>query len=97
MAVESSDPRAALAVENGAPPTNGKTQYHLVGASVGLGLGLLTAYLFVHAAEESMSARAAEERLKGPTPKPVPTWDLLKLTLSIVNLMRQIAKVSAKS
>ena len=88
MAVEPSIPPGVPAVEAGPPAANWKTKYYLIGAIVGLSLGLLTAYLF---------ARAAEENMKGPQPKRVQTGDALKLTLSVVTLIRQIAEIGAKS
>ncbi|GAB4572098.1 MAG: hypothetical protein Kow0077_10610 [Anaerolineae bacterium] len=63
-----------------------KTRTYLIGAVLGLLLGLLSAYLFVRAAEES----------SGGQPKKIKTGDAMKMTLSILTLVRQIAEIGSK-
>lgn len=66
--------------------TNWKTRTYLIGAAVGLLLGLLSAYLFVRASSESPSAK----------PKQVKTVDLMKMTLAVLGLVRQFAELGGK-
>ncbi len=74
-----------------APGTTGldwKTQIYIIGAVVGLLLGLLSAYLYV---------RAAKENSRAEKPKKVSTGDAMKLSLSLLTLIRQIAELGAKN
>ncbi len=67
--------------------SNGNGQTYLIGAAVGLVLGLLAAYLFL---------RAAGENPGGPR-RQIPTMDLLKLVLAVLGLIRQIAEAGKRS
>lgn len=72
------------------PATGGlswKASAYLIGALIGLFLGLLTAYLYVRASEESAS--------KGPTK--IKTGDAMKLSLALLTLIRQITEIGSKS
>ena len=84
MTTNPSPPQAAAP---GAAGQNWKTQTYLIGAVVGLLLGLLAAYLF---------ARASEENNNSATPQKVRTSDMMKLTLSVLNLVRQVADIGAR-
>lgn len=84
MATNPSPPQAAVP---GAASQNWKVRTYLIGAVVGLMLGLLAAYLF---------ARAAEENNHSATPQKVGTGDMMKLTLSVLNLIRQVADLGAR-
>ncbi len=81
------DPTSPPGVAPASPGANWKTRAYLIGIILGLGLGLLSAYLFV---------RAAEENSSGKTPQKIGTGDAMKLTLSLLNLIRQIAELGAK-
>ncbi len=82
------DSNTPPAVEPRATGLDWKTQTYLIGAIIGLALGLLSAYLFI---------RAAEENMKGEKPRKVGTGDAMKLVLSVLTLVRQIADIGAKS
>ena len=79
MAVKPSDPQAVASASGG---MSWKTQSYLVGVIGGLLLGLLSAYLYV---------RATEENMTGDRPQRVKTGDLMKLTLALLAMIRQIA------
>jgi hypothetical protein len=70
-----------------APGANWKTRAYLIGAAIGLLLGLLSAYLYVRASEEDINQSGA---------KKVKTGDAMKLTLSVLGLVRQIAELGSK-
>ena len=63
-----------------------KTRTYVIGAALGLLLGLLSAYLFVRASQENMKDE----------PKNIKTMDLMKMTLSVLALVRQIAEMGSK-
>jgi NhaP-type Na+/H+ or K+/H+ antiporter len=67
---------------------NWRTKAYLIGVILGLLLGLLSAYLYV---------RAAQENAKSDKPRKVKTGDAMKLTLAILALVRQIAELGGKS
>ncbi len=69
------------------PALSWKTQNLIIGALIGLALGLLAAYLYVRAAGEN--DHAAE-------PKKIATMDALKLGLAAMGLIRQIAEIGGK-
>ena len=64
-----------------------KTQTYIVGALVGLGLGLLSAYFFARVSEEN--GHDGPSRIK--------TIDTLKLAVSVLGLLRQITDMGAGS
>lgn len=64
-----------------------KMQTYLIGALIGLAIGLLTAYFF---------ARASEEQGK-TGPSPIRTLDALKLSVSVLGIIRQITDLGASS
>lgn len=76
------------AVTPGTVGLDWKTQVYIIGAVVGLLLGLLSAYLYV---------RAARENSRVDRPKKVSTGDAMKLSLSLLTLIRQIAELGAKN
>ncbi|MBN1966882.1 MAG: hypothetical protein JW910_19675 [Anaerolineae bacterium] len=84
MAVE---PKAPSAVAPAAPDETWKRQAYLIGAAIGLVLGLLSAYLFV---------RAAGETTDQSKPYRVGTGDAMRLTLAVLGLVRQIAELGGK-
>ena len=86
MAVEPSAPETVTPAQNGA---NWKMNAYLVGAVIGILLGLLSAYLYVRATEENGKQTGAPGRIK--------TGDAMKLTLSIITLVRQIAELGGKA
>ena len=59
-----------------------RTRTYVMGAFLGAGMGLLSAYLFNRAAEENEEGK----------PHPIPTGTLLTLVLSVITLIRQIAE-----
>jgi len=69
------------------PALSWKTQNLIIGALIGLALGLLAAYLYVRAAGEN-------NRIAGP--KKMETMDVLKLGLAALGLIRQIAEIGGK-
>ncbi len=83
-----SRPDAPAAVTPAPRALDWKTQSYLLGIIGGLLLGVLAAYLYV---------RATEENTKGGSPKGIKTGDAMKLTLSILTLVRQIAEIGGKS
>lgn len=62
-----------------------KSRTYLVGGAVGLGLGLLSAYLF---------ARSAQENNPDAAPAHVGTGDILRIGLATLTLIRQVADLS---
>ena len=84
MAVKPSDPQAVAPASGG---MNWKTKSYLIGAIGGLLLGLVSAYLY---------ARATEENMKSDHPDKVKTTDLMKLTLALLALVRQIAELGGR-
>jgi NhaP-type Na+/H+ or K+/H+ antiporter len=84
MAVKPSDPQAVAPASGG---MNWKTQSYLIGVIGGVLLGLLSAYLFVRATEENMTS---------DRPQKVKTMDLMKLTLALLALVRQIAELGTR-
>lgn len=68
-------------------PANWKLQTYLLGALIGLALGLLTAYFF---------ARASEEHGRSG-PSPIKTLDALKLSVSVLGIIRQITDLGASA
>ena len=65
---------------------NWKTKAYVIGAILGIGLGLLSAYLYVRSAEET----------RGDSPGRVKTTDAMKLVLALLALVRQIADLGNK-
>jgi hypothetical protein len=63
-----------------------KTRAYIVGALIGIALGLLSAYLFIRASEESA----------GGAPMKVKTGDAMKASLAVLALIRQIAEMGGK-
>lgn len=59
-----------------------KTRTYIMGIGLGALVGLVSAYLFNRAAEESEDGK----------PQPIPTGTLLGLVLSMLTLIRQIAE-----
>ncbi len=74
------------AVKSALKATGWKTRAYLIGGLIGLGLGLLSAYLFIRASEESASGE----------PLKVRTGDAMKASLAILALIRQIAEMGGK-
>lgn len=66
---------------------NRKTVTYVLGAALGLGVGLVTAHLY---------SRAEEENHPEGTPSKVGTMDLFKVALTAIGLMRQITEVGAR-
>jgi hypothetical protein len=62
-----------------------KSQTYLIGGTVGLVLGLLSAYLF---------ARSAQENNPDATPARIGTGDILRIGLATLTLIRQVADLS---
>lgn len=72
-----------------APATSGlnwKTKSYVIGAALGICLGLLSAYLYVRSAEET----------RGNSPGRVRTADAMKLVIALLALVRQIADLGNK-
>lgn len=67
------------------PETSWKTRVYAVGAVTGLAAGLLSAYLFARAAEESDNL--APQRIK--------TMDALKLGVAVLAIIRQVTDLSS--
>ena len=84
MAIETGAAKPAA----GTGSANWKTQVYLIGAVFGLVLGLLSAYLYVRAAEENNQAHS-KPKLR--------TGDAMKLTLGVLGLVRQIADLGNKN
>ena len=63
-----------------------KRSVYVLGAAAGTLFGLLSAYLYARATEEST------ER-SGGKPQPVPTRHLISLALAALGLMRQISEI----
>ncbi len=61
-----------------------KTQTYIRGGMIGLLVGVFAAYLY---------ARAAEESAAGNTPVRVGSSDLVKVSLGILGLVRQITEL----
>jgi hypothetical protein len=66
--------------------SNWKTRTYATGASVGLVLGMLAAYLFARAAEE-------EADRNGGKPEKIGTMQLISIGLATLTLIRQIAEL----
>jgi len=78
-------PAGTQAVAPAAAGMSWKTQTYLIGAAVGLLLGLLSAYLFVRASQENAKFDQMPQKVK--------TGDMMKLTLSVLALVRQITEM----
>lgn len=65
---------------------NWKTRTYVIGAGVGLLLGLASAYLYIRASKESTSGQ----------PRQVKTGDLMRMTLAVLGLVRQFAELGGK-
>lgn len=83
----SNDPTPTQAVEPGNGGMSWKTRAYLIGAALGLLLGLASAYLYI---------RAAGENASKSEPGRIRTGDAMKLTLAILGLVRQIADLGGK-
>lgn len=82
--------KTAASEEKAGPAPGGmswRTQAYLIGALIGLALGLMSAYLYIRASDE-----VAPE-----TPKKVKTGDAMKVTLAVLALVRQIADLGGKA
>ena len=85
MAVESTNSQTVEPAPSG---LDWKTRTYIIGMALGLLLGLLSAYLFV---------RAADENSRDKAPKKVRTGDAMKLTISLLTLVRQVAELGSKT
>lgn len=65
---------------------NWRTRTYIMGALLGLLLGVLSAYLFVRASEEDLN----------DAPKKIRTGDMMKMSLAVAALVRQIAEMGGK-
>ena len=65
---------------------NWKRSVYVLGAAVGTLFGLVSAYLYTRASEESADH-------PGGKPRPVPTRHLISLALAALGLMRQISEI----
>ena len=74
------------AVKPGSSGMNWRKRTYIMGAFVGLLLGLLSAYLFIRASEEDLNDE----------PKKIKTGDMMKMSLAVAALVRQIAEMGSK-
>lgn len=63
-----------------------RTRTLMIGGAIGTVLGILAAYLYVRAAEEAHSSQAPE----------MPTKDAVRVGLSLLTIVRQIAELGAR-
>ncbi|MBN2470000.1 MAG: hypothetical protein JXN59_04675 [Anaerolineae bacterium] len=59
---------------------------YIMGAIIGLLLGVLSAYLFIRASEEDLVDQ----------PKKIKTGDMMKMSLAVAALVRQFAEMGSK-
>ena len=62
------------------------TRARLIGGAIGLGIGLLAARMYVRAAEEN----------KIEEPWKIDTMDVLRLTIALVAIVRQITEMASQ-
>ncbi len=84
MSVTSESVKEAVNPAKGS--SNWRTRTYIMGAILGLLLGLLSAYLFVRASEEDLT----------DAPKKIRTGDMMKMSLAVAALVRQIAEMGGK-
>ncbi len=63
-----------------------KLRVYLLGALIGLAVGLISAYFYARVSEENGFER----------PNRIPTMDALKLAVSLLSVIRQITDLGAK-
>lgn len=63
-----------------------KVRVYVVGALIGLAVGLISAYFYARVSEENGFER----------PNRIPTMDALKLAVSLLSVIRQITDLGAK-
>ncbi|MGQ9850419.1 MAG: hypothetical protein ACUVSU_10255 [Aggregatilineaceae bacterium] len=66
--------------------TSWKVRVYLVGALIGLAVGLISAYFYARVSEENGFER----------PNRIPTIDALKLAVSLLSVIRQITDLGAR-
>ncbi|GAB4421951.1 MAG: hypothetical protein Kow00106_19060 [Anaerolineae bacterium] len=66
--------------------TSWKVRVYLLGALIGLAVGLISAYFYARVSEENGFER----------PHRIPTMDALKLAVSLLSVIRQITDLGAK-
>lgn len=72
-------------IQNQDNNSNWKTQAYLMGAVAGLLFGVVGAFLYTRAAEESAG--------KAGRPQSIPTGQLIGLSLAALGLIRQVAEL----
>ncbi len=68
---------------------NWKSTTYILGAAIGTLFGLVSAYLYTRAAEESAERQGKPER--------IPTGQLIGISLGLLGLIRQIAEMGKPS
>lgn len=67
--------------------TNWKTPTYLVGSAIGLLIGLVSAHLY---------ARTVEENQESTVPAKISSFDILKLAVTMLGLVRQVTDLGAR-